>query len=188
MGDVSADEDVELIIKRSTSANMQDLRLTMRLSSTLADVKARLQTEYEDRPDPACVTVRGCISPSHGLASRFSRVHRSCDISESLSAQVIHAGHVLRNDAEALRTILNMVRTCAMRTSPCEPARTVPRGMSACPLAGAWLPALPACRRARQGWHRARQCHSPAAALSRPKAQRTSTGHPRTPAACTGGP
>jgi hypothetical protein len=57
MADAPGDEDVELIIKRSTSANMQDLHLTMRASSTLADVKARLQEEYEDRPDPAYVTV-----------------------------------------------------------------------------------------------------------------------------------
>ena len=118
MADALGDEDVELIIKRSTSANMQDLRLTMRLSSTLADVKARLQTEYEDRPDPACVTVRGYLAPSYGVNASLSLWVSSqgapvpANSADFCLLQVIHAGHVLRNDAEALRSILNMVRTC----------------------------------------------------------------------------
>ena len=52
------DDDVELVIKRSSAANLKDVRLVMPLGSTLAELKARLQGLYEDRPEPACVAVR----------------------------------------------------------------------------------------------------------------------------------
>ena len=53
-----ATDDAELIIKRSSAANLKDVRVVMPLDSTLAELKARLQGLYEDRPEPACVAVR----------------------------------------------------------------------------------------------------------------------------------
>ena len=67
------------MIKRSTSANMQDLHLTMRSSSTLADVKARLQEEYEDRPDPACVTVWTCLRMKLAMLYYVGPCHRAAE-------------------------------------------------------------------------------------------------------------
>ena len=60
MGDSDsvANKDVEFLLKRPANANMRDLKLTMEITSSLADVKARLHREYEDHPNPAHVTVR----------------------------------------------------------------------------------------------------------------------------------
>jgi hypothetical protein len=54
---------IEFWLKRPSDASKRDTKLRMSLMSTLADVKAQVHQEYDDRPEAACITVCFCTHP-----------------------------------------------------------------------------------------------------------------------------
>ena len=54
---------IEFWLKRPSDASKRDTKLRMSPMSTLADVKAQVHKEYDDRPEATCITVRFCTHP-----------------------------------------------------------------------------------------------------------------------------
>ena len=50
-------DPIEFWLKRPSDANKRDTKLSMSPMCTLADVKAQVHREYDDRPETACITV-----------------------------------------------------------------------------------------------------------------------------------
>lgn len=59
----TSDDDVELVVKRSSDLNAKDLKLKLPSASTLADLKNKVNEEYSDHPDPSCITVETPFNP-----------------------------------------------------------------------------------------------------------------------------
>ena len=58
---------IEFWLKRPSDASKRDTKLRMSPMSTLADVKAQVHQEYDDRPEAAFITVCFYTHPSNIL-------------------------------------------------------------------------------------------------------------------------